>query len=162
MAKGLLRLTFGLALACLAPVLAELGVTGAQVAAEEGQQSQQKTRRVPSMSEATYKKLAEAQEQIDAKNLQGALRILQDMLASRRRPLNGNEIGQVHNMLGFLYFSMEDYNKAIENYQNVVLSAAREIDDAAVSVARTFEQQSILSEAVEAAERSLDRLRSHR
>ena len=62
MAKGLLRITLGVALACFTPVLAELGVTGVQAAAEEGQQSQQKTRRVPSMSEATYKKLAEAQE----------------------------------------------------------------------------------------------------
>ena len=146
MAKGLLRITLGVALACFTPVLAELGVTGVQAAAEEGQQSQQKTRRVPSMSEATYKKLAEAQEQIDAKNLQGALRILNDMLASRRRPLNGNETGQVHNMLGFLYFSMENYNKAIEHYQ-IVANQGEDIPEGLeVTTLYTLAQLSFVAE----------------
>lgn len=44
----------------------------------------------------------------------------------------------------------------IEAFQNAALQAAREIDDAAVGVIKSREQQAILREAVEAAERSLD------
>ena len=76
-------------------------------------------RRVPSMSEATFKKLAEAQEFIDAKDLDGAIRVLNGML-DRSRRYNGNEIGQIHNMLGFVYFSKEDYGRAISHYEVVV------------------------------------------
>lgn len=46
--------------------------------------------------------------------------------------------------------------QAIEVFQDGVLQAAREIDDAAISVVKTGEQQAILDEAVEAAERSLE------
>ena len=45
--------------------------------------------------------------------------------------------------------------QAIENYQNTVLQAAREIDDAAISVVKTQEEGEILSDALKAAERSL-------
>lgn len=101
------------------PFTAELGWTGASAAAAE-EEPRQKTRRVPSMSEATFKKLAEAQELIDLKDYQGAIKVLTDMLTSRRRGLNGNEVGQVHNMLGFVYFSLENYAKAIDNYRIVI------------------------------------------
>ena len=43
----------------------------------------------------------------------------------------------------------------IENYQNTVLQAAREIDDAAISVVKTAEQQTLLNQSVQAAERAL-------
>lgn len=45
--------------------------------------------------------------------------------------------------------------QAIESYENTVLQAAREIDDAAISVVKTREQDAILAEALVAAERSL-------
>ena len=46
--------------------------------------------------------------------------------------------------------------EAIESFQNSVLQAAREIDDAAISVVKTGEQQVILDEAQIAAARSLE------
>ncbi|MCZ0941994.1 MAG: hypothetical protein OXJ53_02935 [Gammaproteobacteria bacterium] len=103
------------------------GVTvgGAEAAfGQEDEQPRQKTRRVPSMSEATFKKLAEAQEFIDAKDLNGAQAVLQGMLdrcrGGRNCRYNGNEIGQIHNMLGFVQFSKEDYGAAIRHYQEVI------------------------------------------
>jgi len=92
---------------------------GSAHAAEDESERPEETRRVPSMSEQTFKKLSEAQEAIDAKDYQGALNVLQDML-NRSKRLNGNEIGQVNNMLGFVYFSMEDYGKAIRAYESVL------------------------------------------
>ncbi|MDM0022353.1 efflux transporter outer membrane subunit [Variovorax sp. J22R187] len=48
------------------------------------------------------------------------------------------------------------FQQIYEQYQGVVLSAAREVDDAAVSFARTKEQIVLLAESVKAARRSLD------
>lgn len=109
----------------------ELGPLSAPAAwaGEAEEQAQQRTRRVPSMSEATFKKLAEAQELIDLEpsDLNGALRILNGML-DRSRRYNGNEIGQIHNMLGFVHFTKEDYPKAIEHYQ-IVIRQGKEITE---------------------------------
>jgi outer membrane protein TolC len=44
----------------------------------------------------------------------------------------------------------------IEQYRDTVLQAAREIDDAAISVVKAAEQQKVLSESVIAARRSLE------
>lgn len=79
----------------------------------------QKTRRVPSMSEAIYKKLSEAQEAIDLKDYDLAIKLLHEML-NRSRRYNGNEVGQVRNMLGYTWFLKEDYKKAIQEYKLVV------------------------------------------
>ena len=97
--------------------MAAVGLPGAW--AQEESEQPRKMRRVPSMSEATFKKLAEAQEFIDAKDLDGAIRVLNGMLERSRR-YNGNEIGQIHNMLGFVYFSKEDYGRAISHYEVVI------------------------------------------
>jgi len=86
------------------------------VAAEE---KKQKTRRVPSMSESVYKKLALAQEALDLKDYNTAVEVLEEMLKRSRR-FNGNEIGQVHNMLGYVWFLKEDYERAIDHYRQVV------------------------------------------
>jgi outer membrane protein TolC len=48
------------------------------------------------------------------------------------------------------------FQQLYEQYQDAVLRAAREVDDAAVSFARTREQIVLLTESVKAAQRSLD------
>jgi len=45
--------------------------------------------------------------------------------------------------------------QAIESFQNTVLQAAREIDDAAIAVVKTYEQRTTRSAAVRSSERSL-------
>lgn len=100
------------------PFTAELGLTGSQAAAAE-EEKKQKTRRVPTMSESTFKRLGEAQVFIDEKDFVSAQAVLDRML-QRSRNLNGNEIGQVYNMLGFIYFSKENYDAALDAYQKVI------------------------------------------
>ena len=78
-----------------------------------------KTRRVPSMSEAVYKRLAEAQEAVDLKDYTLAEQLLRKMLERSKR-YNNNEIGQVHSMLGYIYFLREDFKGAIREYKVVV------------------------------------------
>jgi NodT family efflux transporter outer membrane factor (OMF) lipoprotein len=46
--------------------------------------------------------------------------------------------------------------QTIVSYQNLVLKAARELDDAAIALAKTGERQQILTEAAESAQRALD------
>ena len=97
----------------LSPVSDGLGQwTAVSVAAEEAPAKKQKTRRVPSLSEAVYKKLGEGQEAIDAKDLVGAEEIIKKALERSRR-YNENEIANLHNMLGYIYYLKEDYNGAL-------------------------------------------------
>lgn len=119
MSKRILSLCCALALYLAAPFCHELGVPGGAVMAAEEEEPERETRRVPSMSESTYKKLSEAQEAVDAKDYAKARDVLNGML-QRSRGLNGNEIGQVHNMLGFVYFTEENYSEAIRHYQQVL------------------------------------------
>ncbi len=105
----------------LAPLAADVVAPGKYAsaqAAEEESQRPAKTRRIPTMSERTYKKLSEVQLSIDAKNYQGAISILNDMVNDKG--LNGNERGQIHNMFAYAYFSMENYDRAIYHYEQVV------------------------------------------
>ena len=120
MLKRIIGTGCALALYFAAPLLGELGFSGVTAHAQEESEAEQvETRRVPSMSEATFKKLSEAQEAIDAKDLATAKQVLNGML-DRRDRMNGNEIGQVYNMLGFVYFSEENYGAAIDAYRNVI------------------------------------------
>ena len=106
--------------ACLGAMilLAGPGFVSSVSAAEE-EKKPMKTRRVPSMSESVYKKLAEAQEAIDLKDYTTAKVVLSNMLERSKR-YNGNEIGQVHSMLGYVHFLAEDYVSAIDEYKIVV------------------------------------------
>jgi len=128
------------------PFAAELGLSsGSAQAAENDPEPPKDTRRVPSMSEATFKKLSEAQEAVDAKDYNGALRILNDMLANTKR-LNGNEVGQVNNMLGFVYFSMEDYSRAIDSYRKVLAQGEDIPEGLEVTTLYTLAQLSFVAE----------------
>lgn len=87
---------------------------------EKSELDGKKTRKVPSMSESTFKKLSEAQEAVDAKDFATAKSVIMDALERGKRSMNGNETGQMYNMLGFIYFSQEDYKGAVNAYKQVV------------------------------------------
>lgn len=131
-------------LTVLAPLAADLSLPVSKSYAEEGEPPRS-TRRVPSMSEATYKKLSEAQELIDAKDYQSALSVLNGML-ERQKGMNGNEIGQVENMLGFIYFSLEDYDKAIGAYQKVLAQGENIPEGLEVTTLYTLAQLSFVAD----------------
>ena len=127
------------------PFMAELGFSGLSAVAAEDEKPKQKTRRVPAMSESTFRKLSEAQEFIDLKDYPGALKVLGNMLERSRR-LNGNEIGQVHNMRGFVYFSMEDYGQAIVEYKQVVSQGDEIPEGLEITTLYTLAQLSFVNE----------------
>lgn len=102
--------------------LSALGGQGFQSAAAANQkkpsQRPKKTRRIPTMSERTFKKLAAVQEALDLKDYLLAHKLLRDM--EGRKGMNGNELGQIYNMQAYVYFSQEDYEGAIRSYERVV------------------------------------------
>lgn len=144
--KKVAILTIALLAYAGAPLLGSLTDTHfGTVAAAEEEKPKQKTRRVPSMGESTFKKLAEAQEAVDAKDYNAAQAVLQKMLANSKR-LNGNEIGQVHNMLGYVYFLRENYAKAIDEYKIVVAQGDDIPEGLEVTTLYTLAQLSFVAE----------------
>jgi tetratricopeptide (TPR) repeat protein len=118
--KILSSFVLAFAIVCLWPLTAEMNFAGASVSAAEEEAPKVKTRRVPSISEATYKKLAEAQEFMDLKDFAGAKEVVDDMIEKRFKRMNGNEKGQVYNMLGYIHFSQENFRSAINAYKQVL------------------------------------------
>ena len=71
------------------------------------------------ISAATYEDLEQAQAFIDTGDLPGALEQL-DGLTSRTADLNDNEIAQLHNMRGFVFFSLDRIPEAVAEYTQVL------------------------------------------
>jgi tetratricopeptide (TPR) repeat protein len=140
-----LRFGFAVLIVAAGPFGAESGMSGVQLAAAEDEEEPQKTRRVPTMSEQTFKKLSEAQELIDLKDYAGALALLDKMLERSRR-MNGNEIGAVHNMRGFVFFSDENYEQAISAYEIVVAQGEEIPEGLEITTLYTLAQLSFVIE----------------
>lgn len=126
------RMSTAVAVALAAPLLAAqlvLSQLGApllsgisQVQAQDEKKPEQETRRTPALRNKVYEKLAEAQLAAEDKDLATAAKVLDDMLAGRRdNELNSYELANVYNLYAFIHYSNEDYGKALEAYENVVI-----------------------------------------
>lgn len=149
MLKRIICIASALAVYLGAPLTHELGMLGVSAMAQQQQEQVQETRRVPAMSEASYKRLAEAQEAMDAKDMNRAKQLLNEMLSRGR--LNGNELGQVHNILGFLHFSEENYPAAIASYKQVLAQGEDIPEGLEVQTLYTVAQLSFVNEEYQAA-----------
>jgi tetratricopeptide (TPR) repeat protein len=101
----------------------DVGVTplSSAIAAEKKPKDTRETRRTPALRNKVYEKLAEAQEAAEDKDLAKASKILDSMIASGgKRALNSYELANVYNLYAFIYYSQEDYAKALKAYENVV------------------------------------------
>lgn len=76
-------------------------------------------RHTPTMSEFIYKELAAAQSLIDVEKFDDAIGRLDALLQSKRR-YNKTELAQIHNLVGFCYFSQAKYTEAIVHYESVI------------------------------------------
>ena len=89
--------------------------------AQEKKKDTRETRRTPALRNKVYEKLAEAQAAAEAKDLNTAARILDEMIASGgKKALNSYELANVYNLYAFIYYSREDYGRALQAYENVV------------------------------------------
>src|SRR5210317_123935 len=88
---------------------------------DKAKKPQRETRRTPALRNKVYEKLAEAQAAAEAKDFNTAAKILDGMIASGgKKALNSYELANVYNLYAFIYYSREDYAKALQAYENVV------------------------------------------
>jgi tetratricopeptide (TPR) repeat protein len=106
----------------LSQLQAEFGLHPLSAAlAQEKKADERETRRTPALRNNVYEKLAAAQEAAEAKDLNGAASILDGMISSGgKNALNSYELANVYNLYAFIYYSREDYAKALKAYEEVV------------------------------------------
>ncbi len=92
--------------------------SGSALAQEDNQDSERKTRKTPAMREITYKKLSESREFAEAEQYGEALEVLDRLV--ERSGLNSYELAQAYNFYGYIYFSQERFQDAINAYRNVL------------------------------------------
>lgn len=101
--------------AMLQPHVKSVQLPGIAVA----QQDQRETKRTHALSNAVYEKLAEAQKLVEEKKFQQAMGILNGMTGGRNAP-NPYELANIYNLYAFIYYSQENYDKALEYYRRVI------------------------------------------
>jgi tetratricopeptide (TPR) repeat protein len=102
--------------------LLAFGTSSAQQDQEE--QPKQKTKQAQAVSKEVYDKIQKAQEMVDEKNYQGALRALNALYNPDK--LTEYEQANVLNYLGFVYYNMEDIQNAIRTYVKMLAIPALE------------------------------------
>ncbi|MEP4890080.1 MAG: tetratricopeptide repeat protein [Aliiglaciecola sp.] len=94
-------------------------VTAPAAVAQDNSAGERKTRRTPALRTRVYDQLARAQKVADEGNTAEALEIL-DVVKSKESSMNSYELAMLHNFYGFIYYNVEDYDKAIASFEAVV------------------------------------------
>jgi tetratricopeptide (TPR) repeat protein len=110
------RISLRLCVIIVGAVLA-LGSAGAQDDEREKRDAQ-KTKQAQAVSKEVYDKIAKAQEQVDAKDYQSALRALNSLYDPDK--LTEYEQANVLNYIGFIYYNMDDISNAIKTYERMI------------------------------------------
>lgn len=77
-----------------------------------------RTERTPAMREFVFKRLSRARDLAEKGEIEQAIKLLDDMRGQGRT--NSYETAMLWNLYAYLYYSQENYGKAIEAYRNVV------------------------------------------
>ena len=113
--RNRLSLTLIVALACS---VVFSGSALAQKAKEQTEQPQQKTKQAQAVSKDVYDQITKAQEQVEEKNYQGALKMLNRLYNPDK--LTEYEQANVLNYIGFVYYNMDDTPNAIRTYDRLI------------------------------------------
>jgi tetratricopeptide (TPR) repeat protein len=105
LSRSCLMLAAGLFLAC-----------GSATAQKEGQ-PEQRTKEAQAVSKEVYDKIQQAQEDVDAKNYDSALRKLNALRAGK---LTEYELSNVLNHIGFVYYHMDEFGRAISAFKELL------------------------------------------
>ena len=114
-----IRLSLTVASALLAGMLAINPAMAQQSEEDErAERDAQKTKQAQAVSKEVYDKIQKAQEQVDAKNYSGALKMLNSLYNPEK--LTEYEQANVLNYIGFVYYNMDDTVNAIRTYERMV------------------------------------------
>jgi tetratricopeptide (TPR) repeat protein len=104
---------------CFAVIATMLAAGGAWAQEDErAERDAQKTKQAQAVSKEVYDKILKAQEQVEAKDYQGALRAMNALYAPDK--LTEYEQANVLNYIGFIYYNMEDIPNAIKTYERML------------------------------------------
>lgn len=98
----------------------DVALPGVAYAAEEKKKPAQKTRRTQAISNKLFEKLQDVQDLVEEKEYREAQEILVD-LKGRSKPLNDAEMSNVLTMEAFIFYTQENYPKALEAYRQITL-----------------------------------------
>lgn len=94
-------------------------LAGSPVTAQEDEgRPEQKTKQAQAVSKEVYDRIQKAQEMVEAKDLNGALRQLNNLYNPDK--LTEYEQANVLNYIGFVYYNMDDIANAIRTYERMV------------------------------------------
>lgn len=89
------------------------------MAQAQDKQDERKTRRTPALRAKVYEQLARAQTLADEDKIGEALEAL-DNVKSKSSSMNSYELAMMYNFYGFIHYNAEQYDKAIEAFEQVV------------------------------------------
>lgn len=110
------KISLKLCLALIVGVLA-FGSAGAQKATDEDR-DKTKTKQAQAVSKEVYERIQKAQEMVDAKNYNGALKTLNNLYNPDK--LTEYEQANVLNYIGFVYYNKDDTKNAIRTYEKML------------------------------------------
>lgn len=100
--------------------IVDVALPGVAYAAEEKKKPAQKTKRTQAISNKLFEKLQKVQELVEEKKYGDAQGMLDDMKGGSK-PLNDAEMSNVLTMEAFIYYTLENYPKALEAYRQITL-----------------------------------------
>ena len=110
-------ITLKLCMAVMAGVLA-FGNAGAQSQRADADTDTTKTKQAQAVSKEVYERIQKAQEMVDAKEYQQALKSLNSLYNPDK--LTEYEQANVLNYIGFVYYNIDDINNAIRTYERML------------------------------------------
>ncbi|MBT8084557.1 MAG: hypothetical protein KJN72_04995 [Woeseia sp.] len=97
--------------------LAGMFLASGGVYAQEEEEDTTKTKQAQAVSKKVYDRIQKAQERVDEKDYNGALKILDDL---KNGDLSDYEMQNVLNYMGFVYYNMDNIRQAIQVYEQML------------------------------------------
>lgn len=103
---------------CLALIIGVLAFGNAVAQRADPDEDDTKTKQAQAVSKEVYERIQKAQELVDGKDYQGALRMLDSLYNPDK--LTEYEQANVLNYIGFVYYNMDDNTNAIRTYEKLL------------------------------------------
>jgi len=114
-----MKMNRGIALKlCLTMVCGVLAFGNASAQRASAEEDTTKTKQAQAVSKEVYERIQKAQEMVDGKDYQGALRSLNSLYNPDK--LTEYEQANVLNYIGFVYYNMDDTKSAIRTYETML------------------------------------------
>ncbi len=110
--------TWKLCLAVIVGVLAFGNASAQKAKATEEDRAKTKTKQAQAVSKDVYERIQRAQEMVDEKNYNGALKTLNSLYNPDK--LTEYEQANVLNYIGFVYYNMDDVANAVRTYERML------------------------------------------